>query len=191
MDVMPRPDVSQVRTDILAAASRLFGAHGFRGTSLQDIASAVGCSKAAVLYHFESKAAILAALAAPAVARLAALDAELADLDGEPAQRAAADGFIDIAVQFRQEMAVMYGDVVALIEQPEFAQLQQMADRLQAALRARRDDLPARTAAIVVIAGVAAACAELAAAPVEDLRAALTAVTARALPPADPTHEDR
>src|SRR6201984_3500650 len=44
-----------VREAILGAATRLFAAHGFDGTALQDIADAVGVSKPAVLHHFPSK----------------------------------------------------------------------------------------------------------------------------------------
>src|SRR5688500_17820107 len=44
-----------VRTGIVQAATRLFAAHGFDGTAVQDIADAVGVSKPAVLHHFPSK----------------------------------------------------------------------------------------------------------------------------------------
>jgi AcrR family transcriptional regulator len=44
-----------VRAGALAAATHLFGAHGFDGTSLQAIADAIGVSKPAVLHHYPSK----------------------------------------------------------------------------------------------------------------------------------------
>ncbi|MFO0604133.1 MAG: TetR/AcrR family transcriptional regulator [Polyangiales bacterium] len=44
-----------VRSQVIAAATRLFAARGFDGTSLQDIADVVGVTKPAVLHHFPSK----------------------------------------------------------------------------------------------------------------------------------------
>jgi len=47
-----------VRHRILVEATRLFGDHGFKGTSLQAVADAVGLKKPSLLYHFSSKDAI-------------------------------------------------------------------------------------------------------------------------------------
>ena len=61
------------REEILSAAAGLFAADGYKGTSLQDIAAAVGCSKATLLYHFATKEMILATLLAPPVRDLVTL----------------------------------------------------------------------------------------------------------------------
>lgn len=46
---------SDASAPIVAAATRLFAAHGFDGTTVQDVADTVGLTKPAVLHHFASK----------------------------------------------------------------------------------------------------------------------------------------
>ena len=48
-------ETSDVRRASLAAALRLFAAHGFDATAIQAVADAVGVTKQAVLHHFPSK----------------------------------------------------------------------------------------------------------------------------------------
>ncbi|GAA0901913.1 hypothetical protein GCM10009552_05250 [Rothia nasimurium] len=55
---MPRPARSDIDAEIIDCASALFARHGFDNTSLQQIADAVGYSKAGLLHHFPSKRAI-------------------------------------------------------------------------------------------------------------------------------------
>jgi TetR/AcrR family transcriptional regulator len=53
--VTARAAEPEVRAAVLTAATRLFAAHGFDGTTLQEVADAVGVTKQAVLHHFPSK----------------------------------------------------------------------------------------------------------------------------------------
>lgn len=53
--VRPRPPEEGVRARIIREATRLFSERGFGGTAVQEIASAVGVTKPAVLHHFPSK----------------------------------------------------------------------------------------------------------------------------------------
>jgi TetR/AcrR family transcriptional regulator len=53
--VVSRSIENDVRSATITAATRLFAAHGFDGTALQDIANAVGVTKPAILHHFPSK----------------------------------------------------------------------------------------------------------------------------------------
>lgn len=60
----PRPDVRQQRQlQILEAAERVISRLGFHRTRMDDIAAELGLSKGALYWYFESKDAIIAAIA--------------------------------------------------------------------------------------------------------------------------------
>nr|MDT0657026.1 TetR/AcrR family transcriptional regulator [Micromonospora sp. DSM 115978] len=177
---MSRDTRSGTHDEILAAASRRFAVTGFKGTSLHDIASEVGCSKATLLYHFHTKEAILAELLGPAVAALDELDAKLVGLGPQDAQRAAVEGFSALAVRFRREISVMRGDIPELLELPAFAPIRDLTDRLALALAG--GPTPAdRLAAAMVLAGVPAVCGEAGDLPDEELLAYLIDIAGRTL----------
>ncbi|MFI6782821.1 TetR/AcrR family transcriptional regulator [Micromonospora sp. NPDC050276] len=189
--------VPDTHGEILAAAARRFTVTGYRGTSLQDIAREVGCSKATVLYHFANKEALLAELMAPAIEMLHGLDDQLDGLTGAAAQQVAAEGFVDLAVRFRREIAVLRGEFPELLCQPAFAHIQQISDRLRDALAGHSDRPGARIAALVLLAGISEACGEFVDIPDDELRPALLALARRAVEPVDvplphpPTTEDK
>ncbi|WP_198653308.1 TetR/AcrR family transcriptional regulator [Actinocorallia populi] len=101
-----------LRAQLLETSLRLFVAHGYRGTSLQEIATEAGCSKAAVLYHFAGKGAILTELLAPATQAAVGLVERLSGIpDGDGVAEAAVEGVADLALRFRREISLLLSDV--------------------------------------------------------------------------------
>lgn len=62
--VARRHDTEALRIDIREAALRLFAQSGYDGTSVQQVADAVGISKQLLLYHYPSKEALRSAVIA-------------------------------------------------------------------------------------------------------------------------------
>ena len=65
-----KEDTEISRQQILDAAENIFCRKGFTGTKLNDIADAIGMTKGAIFWHFESKAGLFRAIHIRAVARL-------------------------------------------------------------------------------------------------------------------------
>ncbi|MFF3864919.1 TetR/AcrR family transcriptional regulator [Micromonospora sp. NPDC001898] len=177
--------VSETHAEILAAAARRFAVTGYKGTSLQDIAREVGVSKATVLYHFANKEALLSELMAPAITALHELDDRFAGLAGPDAQRVAGEGFVNLAVRFRRQIALLRGEFPELLQQPEFAHVHQISERLIAALAGHSTRPANRIAALVVLAGIAETCGEFGDVADDELRDALLGLVRRALAPPD------
>jgi AcrR family transcriptional regulator len=173
---------ANTRDDILSAAARLFANVGFKGTSLSDIAVEVGCSKATLLYHFASKDAILVTLLAPPARDLGVLVEGLADRDAEAARGLAIEGFVDLVLAYRSEIALIRHDMAQLIHTPAFAAVKPLTDRLEAAI-AGSSEPAAQVAAKVVLAGIAMVALERPELGDQDLRTVLIGVARRAMNP--------
>lgn len=85
------------RTALLDAAQERFAAHGFVGTSIRDLATAVGIKESSVYKHFTSKQALLDAVLDRARDRLAAVAAQMGVPIDDPQTAAAAYESIGLA----------------------------------------------------------------------------------------------
>lgn len=117
------PARERTRHEIVRQAMDLFQAKGYNATSLQDIATAAGCSKATVLYHFNGKPAVLAAVLEPATVDLAGLIKTVEDLPRAVAQEIAIQHFTDLAVAHRGVIDVIQDVIPVIDKMPEIAGL--------------------------------------------------------------------
>lgn len=77
---MTRPSATQIDDAIVDAAAGLFATQGVGGTSVAQIASAVGYSKTGLLHRFPSKQALVDAVLVDTRTRLDAIDLSLRHL---------------------------------------------------------------------------------------------------------------
>ena len=86
-EIAPSPlDPANRRTEILRAAAEIFCSKGFHGTSMSEIAKAVGLTKAGLYYYVEGKEELLFSIVAFGMDRLEGWIAAARELE-EPAQQ--------------------------------------------------------------------------------------------------------
>jgi AcrR family transcriptional regulator len=103
-----RPFRQQIDESILDKAAALFAHRGFAKTSLQDIADAVGLSKAGLLHHFPSKDALHDAVLAHADSVAQQVLDQVRDLPLGPARdRRALEVLVDVALAHPGMVALM------------------------------------------------------------------------------------
>jgi AcrR family transcriptional regulator len=147
------------RTRLLGTALRLFADHGVEGTSLQMIADALGVTKAAVYYHFKTKAEITEAVAEPGIRELDVLVVEAAKQRRRGAQiDQLLDGFVDLVVRHRVLVALFSSDpgINRAIEKSAHG-MEGFKNALIAILAGPDPDVAARVTAMVALTGVAMA----------------------------------
>ncbi|HWD06424.1 MAG TPA: TetR family transcriptional regulator [Amycolatopsis sp.] len=147
------------RTRLLGTALKLFAEHGVEGTSLQMIADALGVTKAAVYYHFKTKAEITEAVAEPAIRELDALVSEAAGRRRRGAQvDHLLDGFVDLVVRHRVLVALFSSDpgINRAIENSARG-MEGFKNALLAILAGPDPDASARITALVTLTGLAMA----------------------------------
>ncbi len=161
--------------DIRGAALALFVDQGYEATTLAQIAAAVGYSKSALLYHFESKEALLLATLEAPLARLhhyLETDA-LLEADRLP-------GFVDLVLLHRDEAALLFQQGAKM---KQVATLESTIDGALEALVGSDASLERRVAVHVVMGGILAAATDLRDVEPAALRPLLIAVGTRLLSP--------
>jgi AcrR family transcriptional regulator len=100
---------AEARQAILNAAGAAFAEGGYESTSLDEIAHRVGVTRAGVLYHFNSKEAVLAGLIGPLLEDIEALLAgiEPADQPTADQRRALVDGMFEVFLRHRHASEVL------------------------------------------------------------------------------------
>ena len=74
-------DNRDTRERSLLEAAALFSEHGFNGTSMSELAGAVGITKSSLYHHFPSKQALLSEIIETTVSRVTPLVQEVAEMD--------------------------------------------------------------------------------------------------------------
>ncbi|NKT61199.1 TetR family transcriptional regulator [Rhodococcus hoagii] len=117
------------RTEILGAASELFAAKGYTGTSMRDIASATGMLAGSLYYHFESKEALAATMVADLRDDILAATQQEADPSDTPieALRRFANAVADASARHPGALQVCLG--IPETQDPELAALLEAESR--------------------------------------------------------------
>ncbi len=114
---MARPFRQQIDAGILDRAAGLFARRGYAKTSIQDVADAVGLSKAGLLHHFPSKDALHEAVLALADAHGRRVLDEVAPLAAGPARdRRAVELLVDVALAHPGIVALLLTPVTELAD---------------------------------------------------------------------------
>ena len=109
---MARPFRQQIDEGILDRAAALFARRGFAKTSIQEVADAVGLSKAGLLHHFPSKDALHAAVLAQSTALGQQVVDQVAGLPlGPERDRRPVEALTDIALAHPALIALMLDPV--------------------------------------------------------------------------------
>jgi len=115
----PSPNHDSQREQILAAAARLFAARGYSATSMNDLAEALGTSKANLYHYVKDKYGLLVDICENHIQRLEAVvrEAEAQKLAPEPRLRQLVLRFVREYASAQNEHRVLTEDVKFLGEE--------------------------------------------------------------------------
>jgi AcrR family transcriptional regulator len=179
---MARRASNVTRTRIQDVALALFATRGYDATSLQEIASALDVTKAALYYHFPSKAELLHSLADPLLDEERSLLAGYTDgpLD-DAARRELTSALIDLLLARRPVVAWLTRDLSALA-QPEIGErVEANTERLQRLLAGSDQSVAGQVRAAAAVGALTRPVAVLNDVHLSDLRGTILAAALGAL----------
>ena len=179
---MARRATNVTRTRIQAVARARFARCGYDATSLQQIAADLDVTKAALYYHFPSKAELLHSLADPL------LDGERTLLAGytdgplaDAARRALASALIDLLLAHRPVVAWLTRDLAALAQPAIGARVEANTERLQRLLAGADQSVAGQVRAAAAMGALTRPVAVLNDVDLGDLRGTILAAALGAL----------
>lgn len=126
---MDERQTGDTRARILQAALDLFAEQGYGRTSLRQIAERLRLTKAAILYHFPSKAHLLTAITQPL---LDDLEAAIEAAEGLPAAQSrwvVLEGWLDALLAHRQLLTMFFHDLALISQHSRFNRMVHLAVR--------------------------------------------------------------
>lgn len=169
----------RTRQRILDVALDLFADRGYGTTSLQDIADAMGVTKAAVYHHFNAKADILRALSTSTLAAITAVADGVSVLPGRRARiDAMIEGCLEVILSRRAVMRVLANDPAMRTDMGTARQFADLRERLPVALYGE-NPTPEQRFAVHAGLGLADEVIGLADLPEEEIRRILSGAIRR------------
>lgn len=150
--------LTAARTRIVDAALVLFAERGISGTSLQMIADALGVTKAAVYHQYNTKDAIVLAVAQVVLSRLeAAVTAAEAARSRARARETLVAAMVDLAVEQRRMAGILQRDPVMLRFLERHAPFRRVMARVNRVLMGGTSGPEARAQAATLAAAISGA----------------------------------
>jgi AcrR family transcriptional regulator len=167
------------RSRVLRVAADLFARQGYVETSLSQIARRLGLTKAAVLYHFPTKDAILMELAEPMLAALEGILDAAEPMPPQQARWAVIEGILDVSFEHLRLLAIANAAWVA--RDPVFGRVVDINNRALEVIAGPGAGLREHVRASAVLALLARPVLFHREHPPEDVRREVLAAAARLL----------
>lgn len=141
------------RARILETALDLFSERGYQACSMREIADRLQITKAAVFYHFPSKAALLATLSEPLSEGLDEVLARARRIeDRVAARRALIEGTLDVYIENRRLLNVIMQDLSVLGQERAFQYFIDLMRRIHDAFAGPYPDITVRVRTVQIFA---------------------------------------